>query len=91
MPDGRLILTIIFEGEEIMTAEELSRVEQYRDLIEVWINWWNGPGRRDYAGFVIPPIHRTEEILACSICSGTTGDGRCLVCLRQLPDGGMIK
>ena len=31
-----------------------SRAEQYRDVLELWTEWWNGPGRQGYRDPIIP-------------------------------------
>lgn len=63
---------------------------EYRDLLELWTSWWNGPGRRGYAGVVLPPLRVTAEALTCLLCKGVgateaaSGPERCQVCLRKM-------
>jgi hypothetical protein len=68
-------------------GEKTSKFDQYRDLLESWGNWWNGPGRRDYKGTVLPPLTRTSEALQCVFCVDAVDDGeneRCQVCGRKI-------
>ena len=60
-----------------------SRCDTYRDLLETWADWWDGPGRRGYEGNCLPPITRTGEALACLICVGVEIEGRCAACGRR--------
>ena len=41
-----------------------------RELLTLWAKWWNGPGRENYTGNIIPPITKTGEQLYCIICAG---------------------
>ena len=61
-------------------------LEEYRDLLELWCKWWNGPGRQGYRDPVIPPLTRTAEALNCTICAGVYEHegGRCAACARDL-------
>lgn len=62
-----------------------NRAEIYRDLIELWVAWWNGPGRQYYVGQVLPPLTKTSDALVCLICKGIKDDaGRCEACLRDV-------
>lgn len=63
----------------------MSAPEKYRDLLELWVAWWNGPGRRDYTGNVLPPLTKTGEALHCIACVGIRIDARCAACGRK-PD-----
>lgn len=65
-------------------AAELSRGDEYRDLLELWTAWWNGPGRQGYRDPIIPPLTRTAEALACTLCAGESGEGRCAACGRRM-------
>ena len=62
----------------------MSRCDDYRDLLEVWTQWWNGPGREGFKGFVLPPLTPTAEALNCTICAGVATDHRCKACGRNL-------
>ena len=68
--------------------QEDSRCDQYRDLLEHWAAWWNGPGREGYqhSSGLLPPIERTGGALSCTICAGITDEdeGRCQVCGRKI-------
>ena len=69
-----------------MAARE-PRCDEYRDLLELWVAWWNGPGRERFNGVVVPPLTRTAEALACSLCAGVMMDEtceRCAACGRRL-------
>lgn len=64
---------------------EDTRCDWYRDILEIWVTWWNGPGRRDFRGSVLPPLTKTGEALSCIGCAGlnTLPDGeRCRACGR---------
>ena len=45
-----------------------SRCDQYRDALELWTLWWNGPGRREYHDVVLPPLRKTAEDMVPSGC-----------------------
>jgi len=38
-----------------------SRCDQYRDLLEAWAHWWDGPGRDRFNGHVLPPLSDTSS------------------------------
>lgn len=61
-----------------------SRCDEYRDLLELWTEWWNGPGRQGYRDPIIPPITATGDALRCSLCAGESGEGRCAACGRRM-------
>jgi hypothetical protein len=64
--------------------DENSRCDQYRDLLETWAAWWNGPGRQGYRDPIIPPITATGDALRCTICAGEELSGeRCMACGRR--------
>lgn len=69
-----------------MTAprEDVSRCDEYRDLLEHWAKWWDGPGRENYpADFLLPPLEKTREALTCLACAGESLNGeRCAACGR---------
>lgn len=67
-----------------MTDRSETRADQYRDLLEHWAAWWNGPGREHYRFNLLPPVTATGEALNCSICAGEFGEGRCAVCGRKM-------
>jgi hypothetical protein len=63
----------------------MSRCDEYRDLLETWVAWWNGPGRRSYHDDLLPPLTRTATALNCTVCAGVgtveAGDQeRCAAC-----------
>lgn len=60
----------------------MSRCDQYRDLLERWSAWWNGPGREQFHGAVLPPLTDTAAALTCTVCVGTWAEGRCAACGR---------
>lgn len=61
------------------------KAEEYRDVLETWVNWWNGPGREGYRGFVVPPLSATNKVLYCIGCAGIYEDGaRCKACGRDM-------
>ena len=63
----------------------MSKSEGYRDALELWVSWWNGPGREDYRGVVLPPITLTGDLLQCRLCQGVIAEGeRCAACDRRL-------
>lgn len=67
-----------------MTPPDTTRCDEYRDLLETWAAWWNGPGRQGYRDPVIPPITATGDALRCGICAGEDlGGERCAVCGRK--------
>jgi hypothetical protein len=68
----------------ILEGGVMSRCDKYRDLLELWAEWWNGPGRNGYRYPVIPPITKTGEALSCSLCSGVEEKERCNVCGRKM-------
>jgi hypothetical protein len=50
---------------ELMSAEEQSeRLAALEDLAEAWAGWWAQAGARGYVGAVLPPLARTEAVLA---------------------------
>ncbi len=61
---------------------------EYRDLLELWTAWWNGPGRKDFMGDITPPLTRTAYALNCVICHGVdskdTEGERCQSCGRLI-------
>ncbi len=66
--------------------------EHYRDLLETWVAWWNGPGRRGYRGSITPPLSETAGALNCIFCADVgqeeaaeSGLDRCVICLKELP------
>jgi len=61
-----------------------SRCDQYRDLLEAWAHWWDGPGRDRFNGHVLPPLSDTASALACMLCAGAHEHGRCAACGRQM-------
>lgn len=80
-----------------------SKQDQQRDVLELWMKWWHGPGMVDVQQFsrstegVDPrvlrsaPVAETIAALACSICTGIMEDGeRCACCGRDMspPLGG---
>jgi len=47
-----------------MEAEELrERLAALEDLAETWAGWWTTQAARTYAGPILPPLRRTEELL----------------------------
>jgi hypothetical protein len=69
-----------------MGRSETSRCDQYRDLLETWAEWWNNVGRASLNHYILPPLDRTAEALACSICAGLDDEmngERCQVCGRR--------
>lgn len=47
-----------------MNAEELEeRLAALEDLAETWAGWWTTQAARSYAGPILPPLRRTEELL----------------------------
>jgi hypothetical protein len=65
------------------TTPKVSRCDEYRDLLELWVAWWNGPGRHGYRDPVIPPLARTADALACLACAGIRIEARCEACGRK--------
>lgn len=64
-----------------MTAD--NKFEEYRDLIELWVRWWDGPGRWNYTSMIVPPLTKTREALACIACCDLENEGaRCMACGR---------
>ena len=62
-----------------------NKCNEYRDLLELWAKWWDGPGRDGYRNPIIPPISKTLNALNCMICIGVKEEGeRCQVCGRKL-------
>jgi len=63
-----------------------SKAEEYRDVLETWVKWWNGPGRENYHHFVVPPLTATAEAMKCIICQGVeeADGGRCAACGRDV-------
>jgi len=54
-----------------------------REVLWLWIDWWNGPGRRSYRGNILPPITVTSEHIKCLLCSGIDLKGDyCRACER---------
>ena len=47
-----------------------TKLQEYRDALETWAEWWDGPGRQHYRHFVKPPISATQEALRCIGCAG---------------------
>ena len=74
---------------EKKTAND-NRYYDYRDLLERWAAWWNGPGRHHYTYSVIPPITDTGKALNCTACHGISGmdeaGQRCQVCGREIQE-----
>ena len=69
-------------------SDERPDAYTYRDLLEQWVAWWNGPGRIGYRDPVIPPLTATAEALKCLACSGasTLPSGEwCRACGRREP------
>jgi hypothetical protein len=69
------------------TEKPSEKFSQYHDLLVTWIAWWNGPGRRDYLGNVLPPLQKTGEVMKCLACSGLhrpVEGGRCEACGRDV-------
>lgn len=61
------------------------KAEEYRDVLETWVKWWNGPGREQYRGHILPPLTATAEALDCIGCAGIYEDGvRCKACGRDM-------
>ena len=62
----------------------MSKLAEYRECLELWAKWWNGPGRRAYPfGHIRPPLTKTGEILHCTICAGALPAGEtCEACGR---------
>ena len=58
--------------------------EQYRDLLELWAAWWDGPGRKHYEGYIVPPLRATRETLGCMVCCGIQTDDRCQACSHDM-------
>jgi hypothetical protein len=59
-----------------------------RELLWLWIDWWNGPGRRGYHGVVLPPLTATREQVKCLVCSGIDlGGDYCRACERGFVTG----
>ena len=54
-----------------------------RDLLEHWAKWWNGPGREDYRGNILPPLTKTGEALKCFACSDMPPGEWCRCCYRE--------
>lgn len=72
-------------GNGISSNAEAKSVkgDEYRDVLELWCIWWDGPGRRSYAGNILPPLKRTREVMSCVVCAGVDiEEGRCEVCGR---------
>lgn len=61
-----------------------TRAHEYRDLLERWLAWWDGPGQKGFNGMVVPPLTVTLETLSCQICQGLVEEGRCEACGRDL-------
>lgn len=45
-------------------------VETLREILKMWGLWWNGPGRENYAFFILPPITKTDEVLTATMSRG---------------------
>lgn len=70
------------------------RIDQYRDALEAWAEWWNNVGRQHYTFYIVPPISATGSALACFAChdvgeveagdAASAGVTRCQVCARRL-------
>jgi hypothetical protein len=69
-----------------MIESPQSKLHEYRDTLELWMQWWNGPGRENYNSPVIPPLMRTEVALTCTLCAGVEemDGGRCAACGREV-------
>lgn len=49
---------------ERMDADDLrERVAALEDLAETWAGWWTTQAARSYAGPILPPLRRTEQLL----------------------------
>ena len=77
---------LAWEGATEATLGE--RGNEYRDLLELWVRWWNGPGRQGYRDPVIPPLTRTASALSCVACPGVSANEaapqeRCAACGRR--------
>jgi len=64
--------------------KEPTRCDRYRDLLEAWAQWWDGPGRERFTGYGRPPLSDTASALACMLCAGIEDGGRCAACGRQM-------
>jgi len=74
----------------------MANPNEYRDLLDHWCKWWDGPGRENYKGNILPPLTRTREVMSCLGCVGVdkfeashvdpdeNGDVRCQCCGRKL-------
>ncbi len=66
----------------------MTKAEEYRDVLETWVKWWDGPGHENYRHFVVPPLTATREALACTLCAGVdvneTPPNRCQACGREI-------
>ena len=68
------------------------RFYQYRDVIDGWVRWWNGPGRRGYRDPIIPPLTETSAAIACTLCVDPGPDfDRCRACGRAATDRALDK
>lgn len=56
-----------------------------KEVLHAWAAWWDGPGRRNYHGSLLPPLTKTAEVLSCQICAGIEEPGeKCAACGRKL-------
>ena len=53
------------------------------EVLWLWIDWWNGPGRRGYKGHLLPPLNTTTEHVKCLACTNIDLEGDyCRACER---------
>lgn len=82
---------LLSDAHQSGAPQLVTRGDQYRDLLEAWVQWWNHLGRYHYRHPGIPPLTATGDALRCTACAGVgpyeaeNGPDRCQVCHRRLP------
>ena len=59
-----------------------------RALLRRWVQWWDGPGREGYKGWLTPPLEATRIAFQCLACHGIDLEmegEHCRACGRNSP------